>query len=81
MVSLAMTNYAAPQANGHSIALDGIAFGPDEQSREIVLVEAGPEEGVYLGELDVAALRAYREREVWGNAFRRPGCYGYLTAP
>jgi N-carbamoylputrescine amidase len=80
MVSLAMTNYAAPQANGHSIALDGIAFGPDEQSRDMVLVEAGSEEGVYLAELDLAALRAYREREVWGNAFRRPGCYGRLTA-
>jgi predicted amidohydrolase len=81
MVSLAMTNYAAPQANGRSTILDGIAFGPAEQSREMGLVEAGPEEGIYLAELDLAALRAYREREAWGNAFRRPGCYGPLTAP
>ncbi|GIK37869.1 MAG: carbon-nitrogen hydrolase [Chloroflexota bacterium] len=81
MVSLAMTNYAAPQANGHSTVLDGIAFGPAGQPREMSVLEARSEEGVYLAELDLAALRAYREREVWGNAFRKPGCYGPLTAP
>jgi hypothetical protein len=27
------------------------------------------------------AIRAWREREVWGNAFRKPRRYGLLTSP
>ena len=34
---------------------------------------------VYLAPFDLAALRAYREHEVWGNAFRRPSRYAPLT--
>jgi predicted amidohydrolase len=79
MVALAMTNYAPPQANGHSIAVDGIAFG-DEGSRDMRLVEAGEAEGIYLAHLDVDKLRAWRAREIWGNAFRRPHRYGLLTS-
>ncbi|GAB4516059.1 MAG: carbon-nitrogen hydrolase family protein [Anaerolineae bacterium] len=79
MVGLAMTNYAAPQHNGHSMALDGIAFAPDETSRDMVLVEAGEAEGVYMAVFDLDALRAYRAREVWGNAFRKPHAYRVLV--
>jgi hypothetical protein len=25
-------------------------------------------------------IRAYREHETWGNAFRKPRCYGPLTS-
>lgn len=80
MVGVAMTNYAAPDLNGHSIAFDGVAFDELERPREMLLVAAGQEEGVYLAEFDLERLRAYREREIWGNAFRKPGRYGYLTA-
>ena len=38
------------------------------------------DEGVYLARFDLDAIRAYRERETWGNAFRRPDRYGPLTA-
>jgi predicted amidohydrolase len=81
MLAVAMANYAAPDQNGHSVAYDGIAFQADERSRDMLLVEAGEREGVYLAELDLDSLRAYRERESWGNAFRRPRLYGALTAP
>ncbi len=81
MVGVVTTNYAAPQANGHSIAFDGIAFNADESSRNMLIIEAGEAEGVYLAEFDLAKLRAYRAHEVWGNAFRRRSCYAALVAP
>lgn len=80
MVGVALANYAAPQQNGHSVAFDGMAFDEKGRSREMRIVEAGEEEGVYLAPFDLEALRAYRERETWGNAFRRPHRYGALIS-
>jgi predicted amidohydrolase len=80
MVGVAMANYAAPQANGHSVAFDGIAFDA-HGSRDTCLVEAGEEEGVYLAALDMARLRAWREHEVWGNAYRKLRAYQLVTMP
>jgi len=80
MVGLAMTNYAAPQENGHSLAYDGIAFDRNGASLSMGLVEAGGDEGIYLAEFDLDQLRDYRARETWGNALRRPRLYGALTA-
>jgi predicted amidohydrolase len=78
MFAMALTNYAAPQENGHSLAYDPIAF--DERgSRETLVVEAGGAEGIYLASFDLDAIREYRRRESWGDAFRRPGVYGPLT--
>jgi hypothetical protein len=79
MVGLAMTNYATPQENGHSIAFDGMAFDKDGP-RDTRIVEAGEDEGVYLAEFDMASLRAWREKEVWGNAYRKPRSYGILES-
>jgi predicted amidohydrolase len=81
MVGLALANYAAPQNNGHSIALDAVAYGDDEATRDLLIVEAGEQEGVFLAEFDLERLRAYRAHEAWGNAYRRPRCYAGLTAP
>jgi predicted amidohydrolase len=85
MVALAMTNYAAPQENGHSIAFDGIAFGiasgeEDGPPRDMLVVEAGENEGVFIARFDIDRLRDYRQREVWGNAYRKPGRYGLLAS-
>ncbi|HLO04373.1 MAG TPA: carbon-nitrogen hydrolase family protein [Symbiobacteriaceae bacterium] len=80
MVGVAMANYAAPQNNGHSSAFDGIAHGEiDGPGREMKVVEAGEAEGIYLAPFDLDALRAYRERESWGNAYRKPHTYGSLV--
>lgn len=81
MVGVAMANYAAPQQNGHSVAFDPIAFEDEERSRDTLIVEAGEAEGIYLAPFDLDRLRAWRQREVWGNAFRRPHRYGPLVAP
>ena len=80
-MGVAIANSAAPQQNGHSVAFDGVAFGEGEGSRETLLVEAGESEGVYLAQFDMDRIRAYRRREVWGNAFRRPRLYDLLTSP
>lgn len=81
MLALALANYAAPQELGHSQAYDPIAFTPAGSSRDNLAAEAGSEEGITLAVFDLEAIRAYRAREVWGNAYRRPACYGLLTDP
>jgi N-carbamoylputrescine amidase len=80
MIGIAVANYTGAEG-GHSVALDGMAFEERGGSRDMILVEAGPEEGVYVAQFDLDALRAYRARETWGNAFRKPRTYGALTAP
>lgn len=81
MVGVAMTNYAAPQENGHSAAYSPVVFDRDGQPLENCLVEAGEEEGVYLADFDLDAIRDFRSREVWGNAYRRPYLYEPLISP
>ncbi len=81
MLALATVNYPAgqPDCNGRSTLFDGVAYLPDEPgSRDMCILEAGEEEGIYLAELDVDQLRTYRNREVHGNAYRRPELYGPL---
>jgi predicted amidohydrolase len=80
MVAVAMANYAAPKDNGHSVAFDPIAFEGDEASRNTLAVEAGESEGVYIAEFDMDKIRAWREHEGWGNAFRKPRRYSLLTS-
>jgi len=80
MVGVAMSNYAAPQENGHSVAFDGVAFNPDETTRDMLVIEAGESEGIYMAEFDMENLRDYRNREGLGNAYRRPRLYSQLTS-
>ena len=77
-VGIAMTNYAAPDQNGHSIAVDAVAFDA-EGPRDTVLVEAGEVPGIHLADFDLGAIRAYRAREIWGNAYRKPKAYTALV--
>ena len=81
MVGVAMANYAAPQENGHSVAFDAVAFDENEKTQNTLIIEAGEEEGVYIAEFYMDRIRAYRERETWGNAFRKPKKYGLLISP
>jgi predicted amidohydrolase len=81
MVGVAMANYAAPQNNGHSCAYDAeIYVEIDGPARDPLVVEAGESEGIYLAPFDLDRLRAYRAREAWGNAYRKPRRYALLTA-
>ena len=46
MVGLAMTNYAAPQQNGHSVAFDAVTFDTNGRPLDTLIIEAGQDEGV-----------------------------------
>lgn len=72
-VGVAMTNYAEGHryCNGHSVAYDA-------EGR--LLVQAGAGEGIFLAQFDLAALRAYRARTFFGNAYRRPHKYELLDS-
>jgi predicted amidohydrolase len=86
MVGVAMANYAADEpvdpggCNGRSVAFSGICFTPDGRPRDHTLVEAGTEPAIHLATFDLDELRAYRERETWGDAYRKPGAYAALVA-
>ncbi|HSD82167.1 MAG TPA: carbon-nitrogen hydrolase family protein, partial [Solirubrobacteraceae bacterium] len=89
MLGVAVANYAAPVApapadpepcNGHSVAFSGVCYDAGGRPQDSRLVEAGEHEGVFVATLDLGALRAYRTREPWGDAYRRPDAYGPLLA-
>lgn len=81
MAAIVTVNYplGQPDCNGHSTAFDGIAYRPNEPgSRDTLILEAGEREGIYLADVPVAELRAYRQSEVHGNAYRHPQKYQKL---
>lgn len=83
MAAIAVCNYPStvPDCNGHSNAFDGVAYLPDvAESRDTCILLAGEEEGVYIAELNLDRLRAYRKAEVHGNAYRKPGKYHLLCS-
>lgn len=79
-VGVALANYAGPGL-GHSVAYDPIPFTHDGASRDSLIVEGGEREDILLAHFDLAAIRDWRTRETWGNAFRRPAAYGPLISP
>ena len=83
MLAVATCNYPAgqPDCNGHSSVFDGVAWLADEPgTRDMCVLEAPEEEGIYLAQIDMELLRRYRENEVMGSRYRRPETYGILTA-
>ena len=82
MVGVAMANYASPQNNGHSCAFHPIVFpDTDGATRDTLIIGAGEHEGIFLAPFDLDALRDYRSKEAWGNAFRKPSRYEALVSP
>lgn len=82
MLAVATCNYpdTVPDCNGNSSVFDGVAYLPELMgSRDTCILQADGGEGVYYAELDLDMLRAYRESEVHGNAYRRPEKYALLT--
>lgn len=83
MVGVATVNYPAGHldCNGHSSAFDGMAYCRGEDgSHDSLVLEAGQRAGVYLADFPLEELREYRQREIHGNAYRRPGRYGLLVS-
>lgn len=86
MVGIATTNYANGQTdcNGHSSAFDGISYMPElpcmTQSRDMLILETGEAEGIYIASFPIDALRTFRENEIEGNAYRHPTKYHLLVS-
>lgn len=83
MIGIATCNYpiGKPDCNGHSSAFDGIAYRPHEcGSRDMLLIEAGEQEGIYIADFPIDEIREYRSREVHGNAYRHPEKYRLLIS-
>ncbi|MBN9499309.1 MAG: carbon-nitrogen hydrolase family protein [Alphaproteobacteria bacterium] len=78
MVGVALANYCGPAWNGSSVAFSPVVFDGAGQSVENTIIHAGDEEGIYIAEFDMTAIRAYRDRECWGAKYRKPGTYGRL---
>lgn len=81
MTAVATCNYPAghPDCNGRSTVFDGVAWLRDEPgSRDMCVLEAPEEAGIFLAEIDLDQLREYRAHEVMGNAYRRPEQYALL---
>lgn len=82
MLAVCTCNYpkGQPDCNGRSTVFDGVAWLEGESGvRDMCILEAPEEEGIYLAEIDMDMLRQYREREVMGSGYRRPDRYGILT--
>ena len=82
MLAVATCNYAEgqPDCNGHSTIFDGVAWLRDEPGvRDMCILEAPGEEGVYVAEIDMDMLRTYRENDVMGDKYRHPERYGIMT--
>lgn len=81
-VAVATCNYPKghPDCNGHSTVFDGVAWLRDEPGvRDMCIVEAPEEEGIYLAEINLDMLRDYRENEVMGDQYRHPEKYGIIA--
>lgn len=82
MLAVATCNYPAgqPDCNGHSSVFDGVAWIRNEAGvRDMCVLEAPGEEGIYIGEIDMRRLREYRATDVMGNAYRHPEKYKAIT--
>ena len=82
MVAVATCNYpdGQPDCNGHSTLFDGVPWLRDEPGvRDMCVMEAPGEPGIYLATLDLDMLRTHRSNDIMGYIYRRPETYGVLA--
>lgn len=78
MVGVAMANYAG-RGWGRSTAYHPCVFTENGLTVDPAIVEADESEGIWVAECNVDHLCRYRERETWGNAYRKPRASGRLV--
>ena len=84
MVAVATCNYpeGQPDCNGRSTLFDGVAWTREAVGeRDMCVLEAPREPGVYVATLDLDLLRKHRSGDVMGDKYRRPETYGILADP
>lgn len=75
MVGVAMANYPG-KGWGGSCAFSPVVFNENGKYLDNMLVAASDiSEDILIAEFDMDHIRAYRERETWGNAYRKPAAY------
>ncbi|KKL45845.1 hypothetical protein LCGC14_2351560, partial [marine sediment metagenome] len=67
-----VVNHAKPRQNGHSMLID---YNGD------IVAEAGEDEELLRGEVDLDALAEHRKTGIYGPHHRRPELYGPLCDP
>jgi predicted amidohydrolase len=80
MAAVAQANYAAPQQGGHSVAFDAVSYAWDDDGATIdpTILQAGAEEVIHIAQFNLLRIRAFREAETQGDAYRKPATYGAL---
>lgn len=73
MTAIAMTNYAGDNL-GHSMVFDGMAYDENGYS-DMLVTELDNTETIEIATIDIDKLREYRNKEVWGNQYRKPEAY------
>jgi len=85
MTGCVLVNYPGKVCKGGSIAFDGLSFteakdGEDGLSRDMTISEADEKESIIIAEFDIEKLRRYREKETWGNSYRKPRSYSEIVS-
>lgn len=79
MVGVAMANYPG-EGWGGSCAFSPVVFDENGNCLDNRIVKANDIlEDILIAEFDMDRIRAYRERETWGNAYRKPVAYSDLV--
>lgn len=79
MVGVAMANYPGKQW-GHSCAYSPIVFDEKGAYIDNLMISADDcTEDILIATFDLDRLRAFRKRETWGNAYRKPRTYSDLV--
>ena len=84
MVAVATCNYpkGQPDCNGHSTLFDGVPWVREVPGgRDMCVLNAPKEPGVYVGVLDLDLLRNHRSGDIMGDKYRHPEKYGILSDP
>ena len=84
MVAVATCNYpkGQPDCNGHSSLFDGVPWVREVPGgRDMCILNAPEEPGVYVGVLDLDLLRNHRSGDIMGDKYRHPEKYGILSDP
>lgn len=78
MVDIAMANY--PDTGwGQSCVFTPFVFGPDGPRENRLFCAGDTQEGIFCVDLDMQALRTWRQENVWGEKYRRPQAYRRLS--
>lgn len=78
-IGVSLTNYPYdPNCTGFCCTGRSAAFNPWFWG-DYWLLDAGPDEGIYVCDFDMDEIRNYRQSTYFGNAFRHPGFYEDLV--